>query len=88
MRQMWDEGALSNIRKKELLRTLIDKVVLQRPGGDRCEVRIVWKGGDWTTAVLELPVVTYAGMASGEKLVCEVLQRRGMANPTSRSPRK
>jgi DNA invertase Pin-like site-specific DNA recombinase len=75
LRQMWDEGALSNIRKKELLRTLIDKVVLQRPGGDRCEVRIVWKGGDWTTAVLELPVVTYAGMASGEKLVCEVLQR-------------
>jgi DNA invertase Pin-like site-specific DNA recombinase len=75
LRQMWDKGALSNIRKKELLRTLIDKVVLQRSGGDRCEVRIVWKGGDWTTAVLELPVVTYAGMASGEKLVCEVLQR-------------
>jgi DNA invertase Pin-like site-specific DNA recombinase len=43
LRQMWDQGALSNIRKKELLRTLIDKVVLQRPCGDRCEVRIVWK---------------------------------------------
>ena len=75
LRQMWDDAALSNIRKKELLRTLIDKVVLQRPGGDRCQVRIVWKGGDWTTAVLELPVVTYAEMANGEHLVCEVLQR-------------
>jgi DNA invertase Pin-like site-specific DNA recombinase len=75
LRQMWDKGALSNIRKKELLRTLIDKVVLQRPAGDRCEVRIVWKGGDWTTAVLELPVVTYAEMADGERLVSEVLQR-------------
>jgi hypothetical protein len=75
LRQMWDQGALSNIRKKELLRTLIDKVVLRRPGEDRCEVRIVWKGGDWTTAVLELPVVTYSEMANGEKLVCEVLQR-------------
>jgi DNA invertase Pin-like site-specific DNA recombinase len=75
LRQMWDEGALSNVRKKELLRALIDKVVLQRPHGDRCEVRIVWKGGDWTTAVLELPVVTYAEMADGEQLVCEVLRR-------------
>ncbi len=75
LRRMWDEGALSNIRKKELLRTLIDKVVLQRPAGDSCEVRIVWKGGDWTTAMLELPVVTYGEMANGEQLVCEVLQR-------------
>jgi DNA invertase Pin-like site-specific DNA recombinase len=75
LRQMWDQGTLSNIRKKELLRTLIDKVVLQRPHGDRCEVRIVWKGGDWTTAVLELPVVTYAEMANSERLVSEVLQR-------------
>lgn len=75
LRQMWDEGALSNVRKKELLRTLIDKVVLQRPDGDRCEARIIWKGGDWTTAVLELPVVTYAEMANGEQLVREVLRR-------------
>src|SRR5579883_2218645 len=60
---------------EELLRTLIDKVVLQRPHGDRCEVRMVWKGGDGTTAVLELRVVTYAEMADGEQLVCEVLRR-------------
>ena len=68
-------GSLSNIRKKELLRTLIDKVVLQRPVGDRCEVRIVWKGGDWTTTALDLPVVTYAEMGSGEELISEVLRR-------------
>src|SRR5579883_1817148 len=49
--QMGDEGTLSNVRKKELLRTLID------------------------TAVLELRVVTYAEMADGEQLVCEVLRR-------------
>ena len=45
LREWWDQGLLSNVRKKELLRVLIDKVVLQRPKPDQCEVRIVWKGG-------------------------------------------
>lgn len=75
LRRMWDEGNLSNVRKKELLRTVIDKVVLQRPAGNKCEIRIVWKGGDWTTTVIELPVVTYAEMDNGEELAAEVLRR-------------
>lgn len=75
LRQLWDEGKLSNIRKKELLRILIDKVVLQRPTADGCEVRLVWKGGDWTTVSLTLPVVAYAEMANGEVLIAEVLRR-------------
>jgi DNA invertase Pin-like site-specific DNA recombinase len=81
LRQLWDEGALSNVRKKELLRTLIDKVVLRRPVGDRCEVRVVWKGGDWTTVVLELPVVTYAEMGDAEGLIAEVLRRARVGQP-------
>ena len=81
LRRMWDEGALSNVRKKELLRTVIDKVVLQRPVGDRCEIRIVWKGGDWTTIALDLPVVTYAEMGNGEELIAEVLRRARAGQP-------
>src|SRR5262249_41131018 len=46
LRQLWDEGKLNNVRKKELLRVLIDKVVLQRPAPDKCQARIVWRGGD------------------------------------------
>ncbi len=72
---MWDSEKLSNVRKKELLRVLIDKVVLKRPAPDKCEVRIIWKGGDWSTAEFPLPVVTYAEMANGEQLVSEVLRR-------------
>src|SRR5262249_44314511 len=75
LRQMWDDGALSNARKKELLRVLIDKVVLQRPAGDKCEARIVWKGGDWTTTVIDLPVVTYAELSTGDELIAEILRR-------------
>lgn len=81
LRRMWDEGAFSNVRKKELLRTLIDEVVLQRPVGDRCEIRVVWKGGDWTTAALDPPVVTYAEMGAGEERVAEVLRRARAGQP-------
>jgi hypothetical protein len=42
LRQQWDSGALTNVRTKELLRALIDKVVLRRTATDKCEVRIVW----------------------------------------------
>ena len=75
LRQLWEDGALTNARKKELLRALIDKVVLRRLAADNCEVRIIWKGGDWTTAELPLPVVTYAAMAGGAELIAEVLRR-------------
>ncbi|AGA28930.1 recombinase family protein [Singulisphaera acidiphila] len=75
LRQMWDDGTLSNIHKKELLRDLIGKVVLRRPAADKCEARIIWKGGDWTTALLDLPVVTYAEMEKGEELIDEVVRR-------------
>jgi DNA invertase Pin-like site-specific DNA recombinase len=75
LRQMWDSGKLSNVRKKELLRVLIDKVVLKRPSADKCEIRIIWKGGNWSTAEFSLPVVTYAEMSNGEQLVSEVLRR-------------
>ena len=75
LRQWWDEGRLTNVRKKELLRVLIDKVILQRPASDRCELRIVWRGGDWTSVTLSLPVVTYAEMTDGDALISEVLRR-------------
>jgi DNA invertase Pin-like site-specific DNA recombinase len=75
LRRLWDEGKLTNVRKKELLRVLIDRVVLQRPAADRCEVRIIWKGGDWTTVALAIPVVTYAELSNSESLIGEVLRR-------------
>ena len=83
LRQWWEEGKLTNVRKKELLRALIDKVVLKRPACDKGEVRIIWKGGDWTTGELPLPVVTYAEMSNSSELTEEVL-RRARAGQTDR----
>jgi DNA invertase Pin-like site-specific DNA recombinase len=75
LRQLWDGGQLANVRKKELLRVLIDKVVLNRLAPDQCEARIIWKGGDWTATQLPLAVVTYAAMANGKELIAEVVRR-------------
>jgi DNA invertase Pin-like site-specific DNA recombinase len=81
LRKMWDGGPLSNARKKDLLRTLIDKVALKRPAPAACECRIVWKGGDWTTETLPLPVATYAALADGAELIAEVLRRARAGQP-------
>lgn len=75
LHQMWGSGKLSNVHKKELPRVLSDKVVLKRPAADKCEVRIIWKGGNWSTAEFLLPVVTYAEMSNCKQLVSEVLKR-------------
>src|SRR5262249_58279174 len=84
LRQQWDSGALTNVRKKELLRALIDKVVVRRPTTDKCEVRIIWKGGAWTTAAWPLPVVTDAAMADGEEVIAEVVRRARAGRPDGR----
>ncbi len=88
LRQQWDEGQLTNARKKELLRVLIDKVVLKRPAPDSAEVRIVWKGGDWTSTELPLRVLTYAEMTDGEELIAEVLRRARAGQPDEQIARE
>jgi len=52
--ELWQQGLLTAVQKKSLLRCLIDKVILQRSAADTVQVRIVWKGSD--TTILEVPV--------------------------------
>ncbi len=73
--ELWADGAVSNARKKALLRTLVDKVVLFRPAPDCARVRIVWVGGDTTTTEHAVPVLTYAELSSHDALVAEVTRR-------------
>ena len=46
-------------RKKALLRSLIDKVVLRRLAADRISVRIVWRGGEISDLEVEVAVHTH-----------------------------
>jgi DNA invertase Pin-like site-specific DNA recombinase len=73
--QLWATGAVSNERKKAIVRTLIDKVVLKRPAADRMVMRIVWVGGAATTVERTIPVLTYAQLSNGNALAAEVVRR-------------
>ena len=48
--QWWRAGRFTREQQKALLRCLIDKVVLHRLAADRVRCRIVWRGGETTTA--------------------------------------
>jgi DNA invertase Pin-like site-specific DNA recombinase len=43
--QFWESGLLTWAQKKSLLRTMIDKVVLERVSRTVISVRVVWRGG-------------------------------------------
>ena len=61
--EFWRHDLLSAEQRKALLRCLIDKVVVHRDTPDRIQIRIVWKGGDTTTAVLAVKVGAWARLS-------------------------
>jgi DNA invertase Pin-like site-specific DNA recombinase len=71
---LWSTGVLSRAQKKALLRCLLEKVVVQRVGRDRVQVRIVWRGGEVTECVIPIPVGSLAELSTGEELEARVLQ--------------
>jgi DNA invertase Pin-like site-specific DNA recombinase len=48
--QWWKSGRFTREQQKALLRCLIDKVVIHRLAADRVRCRVVWRGGETTTA--------------------------------------
>jgi DNA invertase Pin-like site-specific DNA recombinase len=64
--QLWP--SLSSAQKKELLRSLIQQVIIRHPVPDQVEVRIVWISGCYTDATRLTPihreadVTNYAGL--------------------------
>jgi DNA invertase Pin-like site-specific DNA recombinase len=95
--EFWEQGLLTQVQKKALLRCLIDKVVLRRAGPDTVHARIVWKGGDTTR--LEVPVTVnsltrlsfakemeeailkLARQGQEDAAIAEELTRRGYRSP-------
>jgi hypothetical protein len=67
---LWQSGQLSNSQKKELLRTLISRVVLKRTAPDTVEVKIVWVSGHYSVDYAHPPihrecdVTNYDGMVA------------------------
>ena len=55
--RLWnEEDTLSPEHKKNLLRALIDKVVLHRDPLDTVNIRVVWRGGDFSKLTVPITV--------------------------------
>jgi DNA invertase Pin-like site-specific DNA recombinase len=75
--ELWHRGRLSPQQQKAFLRRLIDKVVVHRTAPDTLQVRIVWRGGDTTAAILPVTVGSLARLSSAEEMEKEILELAG-----------
>jgi DNA invertase Pin-like site-specific DNA recombinase len=75
--RLWGHGTLSQQHKKALLRCLIDKVVIHRSAPDTVQARIVWRGGDTTTAALPVVVSSVARLSFGREMEQATLELAG-----------
>jgi hypothetical protein len=71
---IWADPGTGQAKRKELLRCLIDKVVLRRTGSGVAAVRIVWRGGAASELEVDLPGSTLATMARGAEMEARVLE--------------
>lgn len=72
--ELWRTESLSRPQRKALLRCLIDKVVLQRKGGDRVQTRIIWRGGAVSEADIEVPVGSLRALSAWETMEQRILE--------------
>ena len=76
--QLWPQ--LPPPRRKELLRCLIEKVMLRRAHSDTVEIRVAWKGGDVSRVQIPVPVKTVKDLSQYEQMQEEIfkLSRQGL----------
>jgi DNA invertase Pin-like site-specific DNA recombinase len=72
--ELWRQGRLAPQQQKAFLRCLIDKVVVHRSAPDTLQVRIVWRGGDTTTAALPVTVGALARLSSAKEMEKEIVR--------------
>lgn len=99
--ELWQADLLSREQKKAFLRCLIDKVVAHREAKDTLRIRIVWKGGDTTTADIPATVGALARLSFGADMeeqivrlaregkpdsdIAELLNRQGYRSPRAQT---
>jgi DNA invertase Pin-like site-specific DNA recombinase len=99
--ELWQSGLLTPEHQKAFLRCLIDKVVVRRAVTDTLNIRIVWKGGDVTTADVPVNVSALAHLSCAADLekqmvklardgqaddeIAEELTRRGYRSPRAQT---
>src|SRR5215207_2709657 len=73
--ELWESGRLSPSQKKELLRSLIRRVVLSRPKQDAVEAKVVWVSGAYSIVRVRPPVLHRTNqLGNYEELVGRILK--------------
>ncbi len=72
--EWWRADRFSQEQKKALLRSLIDKVVVQRTAPDIVRCRVVWKGGETTDADLAVTVGAWSRLSGGQVMEQTILE--------------
>ena len=72
--ELWSSGQLSHEHRKQLLRSLISRVILKRTAPDRVQVRIVWVSGHFSEGVVIPPINSQANVTGYEDMVRRVEQ--------------
>jgi DNA invertase Pin-like site-specific DNA recombinase len=70
--ELWD--TLSNVHKKELLRSLISRVIIKRSVPDQLEIRIVWISGCYTDQTALTPIHREQNVSGYEQMVDRIRQ--------------
>jgi DNA invertase Pin-like site-specific DNA recombinase len=81
---LWEEPGMTRERRKALLRSLVDKVVLRRAAADRISVRTVWRGGAVSEFEVEVAVYTHRVLSRGAEMEARLLElaRQGIDDAT------
>ncbi len=72
MPALWTSGRLSLVHQKELLRSLIRRIILTRPVADVIDVKIVWISGALSHLTVQPPIWRTADLGNHEALVRRV----------------
>ena len=74
---LWDASATTNVERKQILRCLIDRVVVYvRCDSEHTEATIHWKGGYESHHEFIRPVKTYAQLRDFEVLMARIVELR------------
>ncbi|MDQ3496936.1 MAG: recombinase family protein [Actinomycetota bacterium] len=86
--ELWESGKLRVEHKKELLRSLISRVIFSRPEPDTIEMRIVWISGAVSTLPVRTPIRRARDLRGYDVLVGEILALNAEGYPDSKIARR
>lgn len=70
--ELWQGGRLTAAHQKELLRTLIRRIVLTRPAPDTIEAKLVWVSGATSVLAVHPPIFRAADLGDYDRLVARI----------------